>query len=108
MNSKSSGNFLGRVNSDIMHILLPIMREKFANVEVISVDCAPDLSNAKVFVNIITPELEKASGFLRNELAQNLKIRRVPTLRFIVDNGGENAARVEEILRKINGTQNRI
>jgi ribosome-binding factor A len=46
--------------------------------------------------------LERASGFLRNEIAQNVKMKQAPRLRFILDKGIENAARVEELLAQIN------
>jgi len=104
----NSSNFLNRTNADILRILSVALRQKMADptvadVTILRVDTAPDLSSCKVFVTACPDALTRASGFLRNEIAQTLNIRRVPALRFVVDNGGENAKVVEELLKKING-----
>jgi ribosome-binding factor A len=103
-----NSNYLQRTNSDILKIISIAVRQKLSDetlsdVTILRVDTAPDLSSCKVFVTDCPDALTRAGGFLRNEIAQNLKIRRVPALRFVVDNGGENAKKVEEILKKING-----
>jgi ribosome-binding factor A len=58
---------------------------------VTEVSASPDLKYAKVFVSHIGDEAEKqeilsvltaASGFLRNELARRLRLRRIPELSF--------------------------
>ena len=60
-------------------------------VAVTEVSTSPDLKYAKVFVSHISNEAEKreilsvltaASGFFRNELAQRLRLRRIPELSF--------------------------
>ena len=64
-------------------------------VAVTEVSTSPDLKYAKVFVSHISNEVEKqeilsvltaASGFFRNELAQRLRLRRIPELSFRWDN----------------------
>ena len=113
MNSKtktSSPAFIGRINSDIFRILSVALRDKVSdpklcNVHVLKVDTAPDLGHAKVFVNSCEKELNDMHGFFRNEIAHNIKIRRVPNLRFIIDDGDKNSARVEELLKQINSTK---
>jgi ribosome-binding factor A len=79
--------------------------ENFASVDILRVETAPDLGSARVYVNsaVGAKELEKSVGFLRTEIANNMKIKRVPNLRFIVDNGEQNAQRVDELLKIING-----
>ena len=44
--------------------------------------------------------LNKAKGFIRSELAQKLDIRRVPEIRFVVDDGYQKEARITELLNK--------
>lgn len=44
--------------------------------------------------------LEKASGFIRHELVERLRLRRGPELFFILDNSEQNAQRIEELLKQ--------
>lgn len=100
MNSKKSpnsvkDNFLLRVNADILRIL----RMARPDLDILSVECSADLSSAKLFVPRITDE--KVLSFLKSQIAQNMQIRRVPNLRFIIDDGESNVKRVEELLAQI-------
>lgn len=45
--------------------------------------------------------LRAASGFLKRELAKGLDIRRVPELRFFLDESLERASNIEELLKKL-------
>jgi ribosome-binding factor A len=76
-------------------------------VTVTEVATSTDLRHAKVFVSHLGSEAEKqailkvlesASGFLRKELAQNLKLRRTPELNFCWDDSIEQG---DHILRLI-------
>jgi len=104
-----------RTNSDILRILSVALRDKtttdFSNVTVLSVETSADFAFARVHVEIsgdeVTKsqtfaELEKASGFLRNQVASKTNLRQTPSLRFVLDRGRENASRVEELLNQIN------
>ena len=44
--------------------------------------------------------LESASGYLRNQLGKNLKLRKIPELRFIIDETEANSQKIEELLQK--------
>lgn len=101
-------NFMGRTGADIFRILTVALREKIGDqnlndVSIIRVDISKDLGTARVFVNQKSKEMETLTGFFRNEIARNLKIKRVPNLRFIIDEGEKNAARVDELLKQIKG-----
>lgn len=69
----------------------------------------PDLQLASIYYRVYVganPEdakkgLEKASGFLRRKLGQELDIRRVPDLRFFYDESIERGARIEKLLDKL-------
>jgi ribosome-binding factor A len=76
-------------------------------VAVTEVATSPDLKYAKVFVSCISGKQEEqkilgvltaASGFLRKELAKNLKLRRIPELSFHWDDSIEHG---DHILRLI-------
>ena len=105
-----------RTNSDILRILSVTLRDKVDNaalrgVTVLNVETSADFSFARVYIEAagtdaekqqVMAELERASGFLRNEIASRVKLRQTPALRFMLDRGRENANRVEELLAQIN------
>ena len=75
-------------------------------VSIPEVRVSKDFSYADVYVSFINEEdekpslevLNKAKGFIRSELASKLDIRRVPEIRFKVDDGWKKEARIEELL----------
>ncbi|WP_416224216.1 30S ribosome-binding factor RbfA [Thiohalophilus sp.] len=76
-------------------------------VTVSAVEVARDLSHAKVFITVFDDKqeiavsldiLNRASGFLRHELARSMTLRTVPALRFVYD---ESMARGNELSRLI-------
>ena len=77
-------------------------------VSIPEVKVSKDFSYATVYVSFIKEEdikdsmevLEKAKGFIRSELAKKLDTRRVPEIRFKVDDGYKKEQRIEELLRK--------
>ena len=95
MNSEA---YIGRVNSDIFRVLTLANN---TDAHILRVEASPDLSSARVFVNGGVEEMEHASGYFRNELANNLRLRKIPNLRFLLDDGDKNTARVEELLQQI-------
>ena len=106
MNSSIAGAHTARINADILRVMTIALRQKTDNAglddaEILRVETSSNLDNAKVFVSGGLQSFEKASGFFRNEIAKTLNLRRVPVLRFIVDEGQKNADRVEELLNQI-------
>lgn len=79
-------------------------------VAVTEVSTSPDLKYAKVFVSHIGSQAEKqetlkvlatASGFLRNELAKNLRLRRIPELNFQWDDSIERGAHLLQLIDNV-------
>ncbi len=79
-------------------------------VTVTDVEVTQDLRHATVFVNVTGDDTRKtealqglssAAGFLRSRLGRELRIRRVPELRFRIDRGYERAARISELLSEV-------
>lgn len=73
---------------------------------------APDLSSARIFVSPLGDEaaqremlegLRAATPFVRSELGRRLHIRRVPELRFELDETLEHARRIEALLSEVRG-----
>ena len=79
-------------------------------VTVTRVALAPDLRMARVFVGILGTDkqretslagLKQASGFMRHELGQRLRLRHTPELLFQYDEGLEASERVARLLEEI-------
>ena len=86
-------------------------------VQVTAVLMSPDLSWAKVYWILDTPKvestvdrrareqahqcLEKSQGFFKRHLAQTLRLRRVPQLRFYYDCSLERGQRMQDLLDEV-------
>lgn len=77
-------------------------------VSIPEVRVSKDFSYATVYVSFIKDEdiepslevLNKARGFIRSELASKLDTRRVPEIRFVLDEGYKKEERISELLKK--------
>ena len=77
-------------------------------VSIPEVRVSKDFSYATVYVSFINDEdiepslevLNKAKGFIRSELASKLDTRRVPEIRFVLDEGYKREERISELLKK--------
>ncbi len=81
-----------------------------AMVTVTDVQVSPDLGNARVYIQHALPAaqsrnvlsaLQHSTTFLRRALAENVHLRVVPELHFVVDETDKRAHRVDEILDQI-------
>jgi len=102
-----------RINSliqeKIAEILLKKVFVKDVLITVLGVDTSKDLKYTKIKVSAIPFNqsgkvlkiLEKQSPILQRVLNQEIKIKFVPKIRFILDKAEERASRVEEILREL-------
>jgi len=78
-------------------------------VTVTSVDTAPDLRHARVFVSVLgtDPErrrsldgLRSAHGYLQRRVADQLHLKHTPTLDFVYDHTTDRAQRIETLLKR--------
>ena len=83
-------------------------------ISVTEVSLSPDLRHAKVFVSTLGNEINKedmlagfnkASGFLRRELASHLKLKYTPQLSFHYDDSIERGARLLDLIGRVNTTE---
>ena len=83
-------------------------------ISVTEVRLSPDLRHAKVFVSTLGSEINKedmlagfnkASGFLRTELALHLKLRYTPQLSFHYDDSIERGARLLKLIGELTTTE---
>ena len=113
---------LSRIN-DLVHQQLVLILRRESNdprlnkLNVTGVEVSRDLGVAKIFYtddlsselinnnkknSSIQKSLEKASGFLRRELAKRCDLRKTPDLRFIYDKSIDQGSKIEGILRSVN------
>lgn len=86
-------------------------------VSVTDVDLSRDYSYCKIYVSVFGSEekikesmqgLEKATGFVRSELAKKIRIRNIPQIAFHYDPSLEYGSKINAILKEldINGGKN--
>jgi ribosome-binding factor A len=77
-------------------------------VTLTAVRMSPDLRQARIYVSVLDESreeeavaaLERATGFLRRELAARTQLRQVPRLVFHPDSSPREGARIEELLAR--------
>lgn len=105
-----------RVGEEIRHALSRILTHSgprdpelmTANITVTEVRVSPDLKAATVFVtpfgethhDRILPALQRATPYLRSKLGEEIRLRYTPQLSFKADTSFDEAARIDELLRK--------
>jgi ribosome-binding factor A len=101
-----------RVGDQIQRELAELLRLQIKDprvgmVTVTSVDVAPDLSHAKIYVThlggrehaaAVVTALQHTAGYLRRELSHRLKLYTVPELRFFYDDSIESGLRLSQLI----------
>ena len=102
-----------RVNELMRRELVLLLKQetkdpRLKQVVITDVIVSRDLTSAKIFfsvdedsINIVTPLLNKASGFFRSRLSKTLDLRHTPTLSFIYDTAPNTGARIDDLLSKL-------
>lgn len=102
----------GEIKRDLTDIFAHQIRDPHIDsmVSVTDVEVSNDLSYAHVYVSKLgtakerdelLEALTRANGYIRSALSQRLKIRKVPELRFSLDNSLEYGAKIEKILGEL-------
>ncbi len=107
-------NRINRINEEAKRELSQIIRElkdprvKNGLISVVAADVSKDLGKCVAFVSVMGSEkvqqdaidgLHSASGFVRRELANRLKLRAAPEISFKLDHSIEYGAHINEILK---------
>ena len=102
-----------RVNELMRRELVLLLKQEIKDprlkqVVITDVIVSRDLTSAKIFfsvdedsIDIVTPLLNKASGFFRSSLSKTLDLRHTPTLSFIYDKAPNTGARIDDLLSKL-------
>ena len=108
-------NKLARTNDDIQLVLSKLLREikdpriNQGMLSVTRVETTGDLKYCKVWISVLGLENEKefkkglrsASGWLRRELGNSLKLRNTPELIFELDHSIEYGAHIDELINSL-------
>ena len=103
-----------QINEAIKQELSMIFREvkdprvSNAFVSVTGVDCAADLSIARVYFSALSGDVKQvgkgltsAMGFIRGQLSQRCRLRVTPELKFIPDDSIQHGAHINTLLRSV-------
>ena len=92
-------------------LMLDARDPRLADVTITSVDITPDLLLARVYFTVMAEGddrvaeaqagLERATGFLRTQLAARLQLRFMPHLAFELDKSAAYGRRIDELLGEI-------
>lgn len=113
-----SGHRMGRISEDIKRELCDILRtvkdpRVSGFLSIVAVDVTNDLSFATVYISAMegieqaqesVKGLKSASGYVRRELGQRLKLRHVPELRFIADDSIVKSAELSQKIKDVMGS----
>ncbi len=108
-------NHINRVNEDIRLCMDKLLREvkdpriHQGLISVTSVQTSGDMKYCKIYLSVLGLQdersleqgLRSASGWLRRELGQRLRLRNTPELTFIPDHSIEEGAHINSILASL-------
>ena len=107
---------MGRVNELIQEELSVLLLHELKDPRIVAmttvthVETSPDLEHARVYVSVMGTDEERAGvmqgltsaeGFLRRSLAGRVKMRRVPSLTFMLDDSMERGAQMLELIDRV-------
>lgn len=100
-----------QIQSEVAEMLEGELKDpRIGFATVTRVELSPDLGRARVLVSVLGDDeareqtlagLASATGFVRRELAQRLRLRRAPELTFAFDRGAEEAEQIDVLLHKL-------
>jgi ribosome-binding factor A len=114
-----TGDRMRRVDEAMREVLSTAITSELKDprvgfVTVTSVDTAPDLRHARVYVSVLgtDPErrrsldgLRSAHGYLQRRVADELHLKHTPTLDFVYDDTTERAMRIDALLDREAGRE---
>ena len=102
-----------RINGEVQKELSTIIRNEVKDprihpmTSVMAVEVAPDLKTCKAFISVLGNKeakdatiqgLNKAEGYIRRQLANNLNLRNTPEIRFILDESIEYGVNMSKLI----------
>jgi ribosome-binding factor A len=101
----------GLIQQEISELLVRKIKDpRLELVTITGVEVSPDLKLARVYfsrfgnpdeIRWVLEGLQSATGFIKRELGQRIKLRRVPDLEFVHDTSFEYGDRIESLLKDL-------
>lgn len=112
-NSIKNTRINGEVQRELSKLISLELKDPRVNpmTSVVSVEVAPDLKHAKVYISVLGDEeskqntylgLKSATPFLRSQLAKNINLRNTPELTFIMDQSIEYGVNMSKLIDDVN------
>ncbi|HWP57675.1 MAG TPA: 30S ribosome-binding factor RbfA [Candidatus Acidoferrales bacterium] len=111
MESKRPDRLAELLLEDISELLSREVNDpRIAPVTLTAAHVSKDLQHARIYFSLLDPArdraevlsgLRSATAFIRGRVARRLKLRFVPTIEFLYDEGAAQAARIEQLLRDV-------
>jgi ribosome-binding factor A len=112
------GSRAARIGDQIRAELSELLRREVKDpgvgfVTITEVRVTPDLQIARAYYTTLGDDkarretrraLDRATPFLRRQVGQRLRLRRVPELEFLVDESIERADRIERIIQELHSS----
>jgi ribosome-binding factor A len=107
-----------RVGDEMRSVLSTIIRDELRDpripdmVSVVGVRVTRDLSHAYAHISILGDEdakagckkaLDRATGFVRREIGQRMRLRTTPEIHFVFDNSIERGIEITRIIDQVMG-----
>lgn len=105
--SHRSEQLAGIIRSIVATFALRIPPMKAKVVSVVDVRLSPDYSYADIYLSAVdgvdraVTELLSMKGEIRKKMSQEIRIHKLPVLRFHRDEVGERGNRIDELLEKL-------
>ena len=104
-----------QIQRDLSDIIFSELKDPDVGmITITEVKVTPDYANARVFYTMLDDSaerleltqksLQRASGFLRNELGKRLHIHTLPTLTFVYDSTIKDGLALMKLIEKANAT----
>lgn len=117
MKRRSGANRADRINAEIQKELYEIISRRLKNplitemFSILRVDCAKDLSYAKVYVSVYSKDenkkmttfnaIKEDSKKIRHELSKSMLVRTVPELNFVLDDSMDYSDKMNKLFLQI-------
>lgn len=111
MSSRRTARVAAVIRESVSLSILQELRDpRIRNVTVLGVSVSPDLRYAKISISVLGTEkeaaltlhgLESARGYLQSKVADRVKTRYTPELRFELDTGVKQSIEAARILKEV-------
>jgi ribosome-binding factor A len=106
-----------RINGEVQKELSTLINREIKDprinpmTSVVSVEVAPDLKTARVYISVLGDDeskkstllgLKSAASYMRGQLAKSLNLRNTPELTFILDNSIEYGVNMSKLINEVN------